>query len=63
MTMCPLPDLICISVTKASENPARSTDVALIVGGMPLSQLRSFWLKPIGGDVLGRTVYRWLGKD
>lgn len=55
--------LISIPVTNTSVNPARSTGVALLVGGTPLSQLWMFWLAPILGGVLGGVVYKWLGKD
>jgi aquaporin Z len=55
--------LISIPVTNTSVNPARSTGVALLVGGTPLSQLWLFWLAPILGGLLGGVVYKWLGKD
>ena len=55
--------LISIPVTNTSVNPARSTGVALMVGGTPLSQLWLFWVAPIIGGVLGGVVYKWLGKD
>ena len=55
--------LINIPVTNTSVNPARSTGVALMVGGTPLSQLWLFWVAPIIGGVLGGVVYKWLGKD
>jgi aquaporin Z len=55
--------LISIPVTNTSVNPARSTGVALLVGGTPLSQLWLFWLAPIVGGLLGGLVYKWLGKD
>ena len=55
--------LISIPVTNTSVNPARSTGVALIAGGTPLSQLWLFWLAPIIGGLLGGIVYKWLGKD
>ena len=55
--------LISIPVTNTSVNPARSTGVALLVGGTPLSQLWLFWAAPIIGGVLGGAVYKWLGKD
>ena len=53
--------LISIPVTNTSVNPARSTGVALLVGGTPLSQLWLFWVAPIIGGVLGGVVYKWLG--
>ncbi|HQQ59383.1 MAG TPA: aquaporin, partial [Thermomonas sp.] len=55
--------LISIPVTNTSVNPARSTGVALIVGGAPLSQLWLFWLAPILGGLLGGVIYKWLGPE
>ena len=55
--------LISIPVTNTSVNPARSTGVALLVGGTPLSQLWLFWAAPIIGGVLGGVIYKWLGRD
>jgi len=55
--------LISIPVTNTSVNPARSTGVAVIAGGAPLSQLWVFWAAPIIGGVLGGVIYKWLGKD
>ena len=55
--------LISIPVTNTSVNPARSTGVALMVGGAPLSQLWMFWVAPILGGMLGGVVYKWLGPD
>jgi aquaporin Z len=53
--------LISIPVTNTSVNPARSTGVALFVGGWAIQQLWLFWIAPIIGAVLGGLVYRWLG--
>jgi aquaporin Z len=53
--------LISIPVTNTSVNPARSTGVALFVGGWAVQQLWLFWIAPIIGGVLGGLVYRWLG--
>ena len=53
--------LISIPVTNTSVNPARSTGVALIAGGTPLSQLWLFWLAPVIGGLLGGLVCKWLG--
>jgi aquaporin Z len=53
--------LISIPVTNTSVNPARSTGVALYVGGWAISQLWLFWIAPILGAVLGGIVYRFLG--
>jgi len=55
--------LISIPVTNTSVNPARSTGVALFVGGPALSQLWLFWVAPIVGAVLGGFVARWLGNE
>ena len=53
--------LISIPVTNTSVNPARSTGVALFVGGWALSQLWLFWVAPIVGGLLGAAVYRLIG--
>lgn len=50
--------LISIPVTNTSVNPARSTGVALFVGGWAVQQLWLFWLAPIVGGVLGAALYR-----
>jgi len=55
--------LISIPVTNTSVNPARSTGVALFVGGWAVSQLWLFWVAPIFGAGLGGLVYRFLGKN
>ena len=53
--------LISIPVTNTSVNPARSTGVALFVGGWAIEQLWLFWVAPIVGALLGGAAYRWLG--
>ena len=53
--------LISIPVTNTSVNPARSTGVALYVGGWAVSQLWLFWLAPIIGAVLGAAAYKFVG--
>ena len=53
--------LISIPVTNTSVNPARSTGVALYVGGWAISQLWLFWVAPILGAILGAIVYRAVG--
>ncbi len=53
--------LVSIPVTNTSVNPARSTGVAVFVGGWALGQLWLFWVAPIAGAVLGATVYRFIG--
>jgi aquaporin Z len=52
--------LISIPVTNTSVNPARSTGVALYVGGWAIAQLWLFWVAPIVGAVLGAFVYRFI---
>jgi aquaporin Z len=55
--------LISIPVTNTSVNPARSTGVALYVGGWAVSQLWLFWVAPLVGGVLGAVIYRFLGSS
>jgi aquaporin Z len=55
--------LISIPITNTSVNPARSTGVALFVGGWAIQQLWLFWVAPIIGGVLGGIVYRILGNS
>jgi len=55
--------LISIPVTNTSVNPARSTGVALFVGGWAVQQLWLFWVAPIAGAMLGAVVYRYLGNE
>ena len=55
--------LISIPVTNTSVNPRGGTGQALFVGDWALAQLRSFWVMPLIGGVLGGFVYRWLGKN
>ena len=55
--------LISIPVTNTSVNPARSTGVALYVGGWAMSQLWLFWIAPILGAVAGAVVYRAVGES
>jgi aquaporin Z len=50
--------LISIPVTATSVNPARSTGVAVFVGGWALDQLWLFWIAPIVGALLGAVTYR-----
>lgn len=52
--------LISIPVTNTSVNPARSTGVALWVGGDAVGQLWLFWLAPIAGALLAGWVQRHL---
>ena len=53
--------LISIPVTNTSVNPARSTGVALYVGGWAIEQLWLFWVAPILGAVLGAVAYKAIG--
>ncbi len=55
--------LISIPVTNTSVNPARSTAVALYVGGWAVEQLWLFWVAPMLGAVLGALAYRWVGSS
>ena len=53
--------LVSIPVTNTSVNPARSTGVALYVGGWAVEHLGLFWLAPIVGAMLGALAYRGIG--
>lgn len=55
--------LISIPVTNTSVNPARSTGVALYVGGWAVAQLWLFWVAPIAGALLGAAIHRFLADD
>ncbi|MDY0110117.1 MAG: aquaporin Z [Candidatus Krumholzibacteria bacterium] len=55
--------LISIPVTNTSVNPARSTGVAVFVGGWALAQLWLFWLAPVVGGLIGAVIYRGLGRQ
>ncbi|MGI6272235.1 MAG: aquaporin Z [Anaerohalosphaeraceae bacterium] len=55
--------LISIPVTNTSVNPARSTGVAVYVGGWAIAQLWLFWLAPIAGGVIGAGIYRLIGYE
>ncbi|WP_076593675.1 aquaporin Z [Herminiimonas arsenitoxidans] len=55
--------LISIPVTNTSVNPARSTGVAVYVGGWATGQLWLFWVAPIIGALLGALIYRWIGNE
>jgi aquaporin Z len=55
--------LISIPVTNTSVNPARSTGVAVYVGGWAVEQLWLFWVAPIAGALIGAGVYRIIGRD
>src|SRR5262249_23787291 len=55
--------LVSIPVTNTSVNPARSTGVAVFVGGWAVAQLWLFWLAPIVGGVVGAVIYRWIAAE
>jgi len=55
--------LVSIPVTNTSVNPARSTGVALFVGGWATSQLWAFWVAPIVGALLGAFAYRAVASE
>ncbi|MCC6847222.1 MAG: aquaporin Z [Deltaproteobacteria bacterium] len=55
--------LISIPVTNTSVNPARSTGVAVFVGGWAIAQLWLFWVAPLFGAVAGAIVYRAVAAD
>jgi aquaporin Z len=55
--------LISIPVTNTSVNPARSTGVAVFVGGWATAQLWLFWVAPIVGGVLGAAIHRLIGGE
>ncbi|MBU0916622.1 aquaporin Z [Aquabacterium parvum] len=55
--------LVSIPVTNTSVNPARSTGVAVYVGGWAMSQLWVFWVAPMVGAVLGAAAYKFMGRD
>ncbi|MFZ6844707.1 aquaporin Z [Undibacterium sp. RuTC16W] len=55
--------LISIPVTNTSVNPARSTGVALYVGGWAVQQLWLFWVAPIAGAVIGAFTYKMIAGD
>jgi aquaporin Z len=49
--------LISIPVTNTSVNPARSTGVAIFVGGWAIAQLWLFWVAPLVGGAIGGKLY------
>jgi len=55
--------LISIPVTNTSVNPARSTGVAVFVGGWAIGQLWLFWVAPIVGGLLGAVAYRFIADE
>jgi len=55
--------LISIPVTNTSVNPARSTGVALFVGGWAVQQLWLFWVAPVLGALLGAFMYRAIADE
>ncbi len=55
--------LISIPVTNTSVNPARSTGVAVYVGGWAVEQLWLFWVAPIIGGIIGAMAYRLVSSE
>lgn len=55
--------LISIPVTNTSVNPARSTAVAVFVGGWAVQQLWLFLVAPVIGAVLGAVTYRAIASE
>jgi aquaporin Z len=55
--------LISIPVTNTSVNPARSTGVALFMGGWAIEQLWLFWLAPIIGGIVGGLIYNTFDEE
>ena len=54
--------LISIPVRNTSVNPARSTGVAVYVGGWALAQLWLFRLAPLVGGALGALIHRAIAR-
>jgi aquaporin Z len=54
--------LISIPVTNTSVNPARSTAMAVFVGGAAIKQLWLFWVAPILGGVIGGIAYKCIAE-
>jgi aquaporin Z len=55
--------LISIPVTNTSVNPARSSAMAVFVGGMAVQQLWLFWVAPILGGIVGAFTYRFVTSE
>ncbi len=55
--------LVSIPVTNTSVNPARSTGVAVYVGGWAVEQLWLFWVAPIIGGIIGAMAYRLVSSE
>lgn len=55
--------LVSIPITNTSVNPARSTGVALYVGGWAIQQLWLFWIAPIAGAILGAIIFHIIGPN
>jgi aquaporin Z len=52
-----------VPVTNTSVNPARSTGVAVFVGGWAIAQFWLFWVAPPIGAVVGAAIYRFVGGE
>ena len=55
--------LVSIPVTNTSVNPARSTGVAIFVGGWALQQLWLFRVAPIVGAAIGAIAYKTIATE
>ncbi len=55
--------LVSIPVTNTSVNPARSTGVAIFVGGWAIKQLWLFWVAPIIGAAIGSLAYATIAAE
>jgi len=55
--------LVSIPVTNTSVNPARSTGVAVYVGGWAIGQLWLFWLAPMLGALAGAAIHRFIDES
>ncbi len=55
--------LVCIPITGASINPARSIGPALLAGGTALAQLWMFLIAPVIGALIAAFVWKYLFED
>ncbi|MBX2803660.1 MAG: aquaporin Z [Myxococcales bacterium] len=51
--------MVSIPITNTSVNPARSTAMAVFVGGDQVGQLWLFWVAPLVGAALGGGIHRF----
>ncbi|MHC5000103.1 MAG: aquaporin Z [Planctomycetota bacterium] len=61
--LAPIAIGLCLTLIHliTSVNPARSTGVAIFVGGWAVGQLWLFWVAPVIGAIIGAAVYRAIG--